>query len=504
MPNFTGTNANDTLTIVVAGDYMLDGLGGIDSLDIVGSINRSRYSITQGSDGTVRIDTVSGASEQLHITLKNWERVTFNGGELVDLTTFFGVAPTVSFERNFIGTAAGTFSYALNFSAAVTGLAIDDFTLSNGTVFSVAGSGARYTVLATPSANVEGMAQLSLKAGAVFGSSGLTNALANAALQAVDTRAPSLAAASPAESSSGVAVASNLTFTFSEAVQRGAGTVLVKNGGGAVVGSFDAATSANLSISGSTLTINPSTDLASGSHFSVEFGAAAFKDLAGNAAPGGRLNDFVTAIDPANPALSGTLGNDLFTPGAGALAIDGLAGIDTVALARTRAGYAVSKTASGYSVTATDASANNQLSHVERLQFSDGRLALDIDGNAGAVARIIGAVFGPATVANPVYVGIGLRYLDGALLSFEALCALALSATGETSGKTSHDDIVTLLWTNVVGSAPTAADKAPFVARLDGGMTPGALAALAANTDINAAHIDLVGLANTGLTYVGA
>ena len=43
----------------------------------------------------------------------------------------------------------------------------------------------------------------------------------------------------------------------------------------------------------------------------------------------------------------------------------------------------------------------------------------------------------------------------------------------------------------------------PFVAMLDGGMTPGALTALAANTDINAAHIDLVGLANTGLPYVG-
>ncbi len=46
-----------------------------------------------------------------------------------------------------------------------------------------------------------------------------------------------------------------------------------------------------------------------------------------------------------------------------------------------------------------------------------------------------------------------------------------------------------------------AADKAPFIKMLADGMTPGALAQMAADTSFNTTKINLVGLTQTGLEY---
>jgi hypothetical protein len=137
-----------------------------------------------------------------------------------------------------------------------------------------------------------------------------------------------------------------------------------------------------------------------------------------------------------------------------------------------------------------------QVSGVERLKFSDKSLALDLDQNAGVSAKILGAVFGKAAVSNKEYVGIGLDLLDKGM-NYETLAGLALNAAKATT----NDQIVTTLWTNVVGSAPSAADKAPFIKMLEDGMTPGALAQMAADTSINTNNINLVGLAQTGIEY---
>jgi hypothetical protein len=47
-----------------------------------------------------------------------------------------------------------------------------------------------------------------------------------------------------------------------------------------------------------------------------------------------------------------------------------------------------------------------------------------------------------------------------------------------------------------------AADKQPFIALLENGMTAGALAHLAADTSFNTTNINLVGLAQTGIEYI--
>jgi hypothetical protein len=63
--------------------------------------------------------------------------------------------------------------------------------------------------------------------------------------------------------------------------------------------------------------------------------------------------------------------------------------------------------------------------------------------------------------------------------------------------------VVNLLYTQVVGQAPSAEVRQDFVSLLDSGKhSVGSLGVMAANTDINRSNIDLVGLAQSGLAYL--
>jgi len=137
------------------------------------------------------------------------------------------------------------------------------------------------------------------------------------------------------------------------------------------------------------------------------------------------------------------------------------------------------------------------LSNVEYLKFYDKQIAIDLDGNAGTTAKILGAVFGKESVSNKNYVGIGLNFLDTGW-TYDNLAGLALDAAGAKT----NDQIVSLLWTNVIGTKPTEADKASFIALLENGMSAGALAQYAADTSFNITNINLVGLAQTGIEYI--
>ena len=111
--------------------------------------------------------------------------------------------------------------------------------------------------------------------------------------------------------------------------------------------------------------------------------------------------------------------------------------------------------------------------------------------------QAVGTVFGAAAVQNANFVGVGLNLLDTGT-NFADLCTLAISVAGVTK----PEDVVRLLYANVVGVAPTAEQAKPFVALLNGGMTPGALTELAAKTDLAATRVNLTGLAETGLSFV--
>jgi hypothetical protein len=136
------------------------------------------------------------------------------------------------------------------------------------------------------------------------------------------------------------------------------------------------------------------------------------------------------------------------------------------------------------------------------LEFADVKLAIDLDGNAGQVAKILGAVFGKSAVQDKAYAGIGLFFLDNKLADYEGLMKLAIEVKLGTSTPT-PTQVVDLLYTNVVGVAPSAADKAPFVSLLESGaFTNASLGVMAADTSFNTVNIDLVGLQLNGLMFV--
>ncbi len=195
--------------------------------------------------------------------------------------------------------------------------------------------------------------------------------------------------------------------------------------------------------------------------------------------------------------LQGNLANNSFTGGAGDDVIDGGAGIDTLMLTSPRSAYALGKTGTGFTVkdgVGTDGT--DTVSSVERLVFSDGfKLALDLDGHAGQVAKLLGATLGKSGVSNPAFVGIGLGLLDGGM-GYEALANAIMNALGKTTAA----DALTLLWTNLVGSAPDPAQVSGIVATL-GNPGVGALTVLAADLPLNAELIGLVGLADHGLAF---
>lgn len=202
----------------------------------------------------------------------------------------------------------------------------------------------------------------------------------------------------------------------------------------------------------------------------------------------------------AAEALSGGAGDDRLRGGGGDDVLDGGEGIDTAQYTGARAGYALTPLANGWAVADQRGSEGRDVLHgVERLQFADGRLALDLDAHAGDVARILGVVFGPASVHETAYVGIGLGLRDGGM-GYEALMQLALDA--RLGPDASHAAVVTLLYTNLVGSAPGADALALYTSLLDdGSYSPATLAMLAAEQDLNLANIDLAGLVQTGLAY---
>jgi hypothetical protein len=297
-----------------------------------------------------------------------------------------------------------------------------------------------------------------------------------------------------------VGVGSNIVVTFSEAIAKGTGNIVLKTVAGVTVATYDAATSSNLSISGRTLTLNPTADLSINTAYKVEFAANSFKDLAGNGFAGTTSYNFTTTADPANQTFNGTAADESFTGGTGNDTIDGGAGIDTAIYSGPRSSYIFTL---GASTTVQDkrttaqSDGTDSLKNIEVLEFSDFSVATDLDGYAGQAVKLLGAVFGAASVSNKQFVGIALSLLDGGM-SYEQLASAALRVTG----KTSNFDVASLLWTNLFGAAPTVAQVAPIVAILNSGMSQGALTVLVADSSFNAENINLVGLMKTGVEFI--
>ena len=319
----------------------------------------------------------------------------------------------------------------------------------------------------------------------------------------------------PGDEATGVAIDSNIVVTFSEAVARGTGNIVLKTTTGVTVATYDAATSSNLSISGSTLTLNPTADLTAGTAYKVEFAAGSLKDLAGNSYAGTTSYNFTTipagvvVIGTAGPdnligtagadTLQGGNGNDVLNGMGGNDALDGGGGIDTTVFSGARVGYTVTR-GSGDTLTVSGADGMDSLSSVERLKFSDVNVAMDVDGNAGLTAKILGAIFGAPAVLNKEYVGIGLTLLDEGM-SYADLMQFALNAKLGTGFSDAAE--INLLYQNLTGVLPSATDLDYWTGTLSSGQfTQSSLAQMAAGLSLNTININLIGLQQTGIEFI--
>ena len=199
-----------------------------------------------------------------------------------------------------------------------------------------------------------------------------------------------------------------------------------------------------------------------------------------------------------NDWLEGWDGNDVLIGGLGDDQLNGGLGIDIAQFEGSYDNYVTSISQSAFVVTdkLSNAEGIDVLISVERLKFLDKSVAIDLEGHAGKAVKVIGAVLGKDGVKNPGLVGIGLSYLDNDL-SYSDLGLLALNAVGATT----NDAIVSKLWFNLVGSAGSALDKAPYINMLADGMKPGDLVVMAANLPLNTYNIGLVGLMQTGVEF---
>lgn len=190
-----------------------------------------------------------------------------------------------------------------------------------------------------------------------------------------------------------------------------------------------------------------------------------------------------------NNTLQGWAGNDR---------IDGGSGTDTVVLSGLRSQYTITR--SGDTITTSGPDGTDTLIRVERLQFSDARLAFDTDGTAGQAYRLYQAAFN----RTPDQAGLGyqMNALEtGLSLKTVASNFLASPEFSRTYGNLDGNAYITRLYENVLHRAPDTAGLAYHKSALDAGSVDRAqlLVNFSESPENQAA---LIGIIQQGMTYV--
>ncbi len=328
--NVGGSSYNDSLTgdgsfnvlEGMLGDDTLDGGGGGDGASyfhaggaVTVNLTTGRSSGADGNDVLINIRDIYGSqySDSLTGDSANNTITAYGGNDTID----GGAGSDTLF---YSGNRA---DYAVAFNVATATFTITDKTTSR--------DGADQVV------NVENFR---------FADGNATAAQLQASV-VPDNTAPTLTGTSPADGSTGVALNGAITFTFSEAIALGNGSIQLRNSDGAVLASYTSASTANLTVSGNQLTLRFGSTLSPSSSYSIYIAGDAVRDLAGNylAADGsydfttvgngsvqvGDNQDNVLTASPNGDTLQGLAGNDTLNGGAGDDVLDGGSGNDVLA-----------------------------------------------------------------------------------------------------------------------------------------------------------------------------
>ncbi len=197
---------SETVTGVALSDFTLT--NGVASA-LSGSGTTYSVTITPAANGAVTVAMPAGAAADA-ATNASLASNTLSVNYTAPLP-----APTVLLSTA-SSSVTGAFTVNAVFSQSVTGVALNDFTITNGAASTLSGSGATYSVLVTPTA--AGAVTVSVPANAATNATGGANTASNlltATYTPVDTTPPTVALTTPASSVTAPFV---VTATFSETV----------------------------------------------------------------------------------------------------------------------------------------------------------------------------------------------------------------------------------------------------------------------------------------------
>jgi hypothetical protein len=261
--------------------------------DLSGSGADYTVTVTPDGDGSISIDLAANAAQD---DAGNGNTAAAQFSISADLTRPVAVLSTTSTEP-----VAGAFTLAVSFSESVTGLALDDFTVGNGSASGLSGSGTDFTVLITPAA--DGDVSVVLVEGAVADAAGNTNAVSDTFTILADVTAPAVTLATA--SSDPVAGAFTLSVTFTETVS------------GLTLDDFTVDNGAASELTGSgqdyTVLITPAAD----GDVTVSLAAGAAVDAAGNGSAASQ--DFSILNDETGPTV--VLASDVTLPVTGSFTL---------------------------------------------------------------------------------------------------------------------------------------------------------------------------------------
>ncbi|WBX76353.1 Ig-like domain-containing protein [Tenacibaculum ovolyticum] len=237
------------------------------------------------NDGTVTDtnNTTTVISSAVAPTVTNVNATTANGtykvGDNIVITTSFSEVVTVSGTPQ-ITLETGTTDRTINFNGTGSGTNTLEFT---------------YTVQAGDvSADLDYVATNSLTVGTSIQDSGSKDATltlvspgaanslgANKAL-VIDGNVPTLSSSNPVDNATGAVLNQNIVLTFNENISKGTGNILIKKtSDNSIVETIDITTAA-VTVSTNTATINPASDFDLNTGYYIQIDNTAFKDAANN------------------------------------------------------------------------------------------------------------------------------------------------------------------------------------------------------------------------------
>jgi len=213
--------------------------------------------------------------------------------------------------------------------------------------------------------------------------------------------------------------------------------------------------------------------------------------------------DTIAALG-GNDTVSAGDGNDTITGGAGDDSIDGGNGIDTAVFSGNRASYTITPGPGAGTWTVTDNSltggdGTDTLVNVERLQFADQSVALDLTGNAGETYRLYQAAFD--RVPDLGGLGFQIHVLDsGETLEQLAAQFIASAEFQSTYGNVDNTAFVTLLYQNVLHRDPDAGGLAFHLSELTDGVSRAHVLAEFSESPENQANV--LGAIQNGIAFL--